>query len=360
MPLAGRSPGLQLRAITTNGVGKRFEPKPGPHVLRVRPGRALESGRRMPTSNAITIDFRLPASLDTGSQQISFTPASDTPLRTLSMAHTSAADEVLIRTVLDRPPSPLLASQLISAASVQVMDPLPWFELRAGKTREVRNPGVPRPTTRRFHLLQAAEQVVAIMGVDSNATGPVFSSSSLTTVNAAPLLRALQQLAGMERVRGGGYEPRLVQVYGVRGVTVLSVLWLHSAAGRPDLFYWPRSEVFSGRTKLQADRIYQLDELVQVAGAPPVEPQHDGAWALATALACVKAAPEKYRQYPGQTLFTDRAEVEVGFDSQQDRVVWYVFLPGSTRGGEMRLSPAPGTELQVNEAESSCAQVVRE
>jgi hypothetical protein len=354
VPIAGRSPGMQLHAITANGAGKRFEPGPGPHVVRVRPGRAMERGRRAPVSNAVTIDFRLPANFGTANQQVTFVPASDTPLRTLNMARTPAADQALIRSVLDRPPNPGLVWQLTTTASIQVMDPLPWYEMRLQKSRDVRNPGVPGLSTRRYYLLQTAEQGAAYMGVESRPTGSVLSSSILQTVNATPVLRALQQLAGMERVRGGGYEPRLVQVSGVRGTGALSVLWLHSAAGRPDLFFWPRPESFSGRTRLEADRIYLLDELIQVAGAPPVEPRHDEAWALTTALACVKAAPEKHLEYPGQTLFADRAEIQLGFDNQQDHVVWYVFLPGSLPPGEARKVHPPGTELRVNESDGSC------
>lgn len=347
VPLAARSPGLQLHAITAEGTRVRFEPKPGPHVIRVRPGPEAIGDRPAPVSNAVTISFRTPASIDIRSQSTSFVAARDTPLRELRLARGPEEDRALILSILERPPSPSRAPLLITADAVQVWDPIPYYSLRLPRRRDEPAPGMPEPSSRRIYPVLAAGQFADLLEVESSPAGLVFDAFGNLAGDSAEVFSALQQLAGMQQVRGAAYEPRIVQLMGTRALPSLRVLWLHSSSDRSDIFYWPRPPRFSGWTKVESDRIYSWDEFLKAAQALPATPQHDEAWAIAAALACTQAQPELYR---GPYL-PERAEVEIGLSDERDRIVWYVFIPSPMPPGRV-MNPAPGATLFVDETGS--------
>jgi len=355
IPLAGRSQRLQLNAITGNDPGKQLEAKPGSHVVRVRPGRAAISGRTAPISNAVTVAFRTPSDAGTLHQSVTFTPASDTPLRELRIARGSTEDRAFILSALERPPSPGTAGQLITAEALQIWDPIPGYELRMPRRRDEPEPGLPTPTSRRNYLALAAGQLAGLIGIESSASGPMLYSIGSSPVEAGPVYRALQKLAGVPQVQGADYEPRIVQILGTRAVPSLMVLWLHSSSNRPDLFYWPRPANFRGWTKLESDKVYAWAEFLQVAQVLPVAPKHDEAWAVSAAMSCARAPSNPYPN----TLLPERAVVDIGLGDQQDRIVWYVFIP-EPRDPRRIVVPQPGAALLVDEADGSCIPVMRE
>jgi len=81
VPLSGRSRSLHLHAVTASGPGRRFEPKPGAHVVRVRLGPAVVPGRQAPVSTAVTVSLRTPAQVDMREQSV------DRLVRLFSRAH---------------------------------------------------------------------------------------------------------------------------------------------------------------------------------------------------------------------------------------------------------------------------------
>jgi hypothetical protein len=354
VPLAGRSPALQLHTIASDGLGKMFEPKPGPHVVRVRTGRALDANRPAPVSNPVTVSFRTPARIDFTSQSVSFPLSPDTSLRELRFVSGPADGQALVRDVLSRPPQPSGLQELITAAALQVIEPLPYYDLTLPRRNGAADPLLPASAGQYHYIVRSGDQAVATIGLASNQGRSVLHWVGPATTSA-PLFRGLQELAAMEQIRGRNYEPRLLRITGVRGMSPALVYWLRSSSGKPDIFYRPRDPDFRGWTKVESGKTYSAEELLKRARALPVAPRHDEAWAVRAAIVCTKAAPDSY----AQPLYPERAEVDIGLSDQQDRIVWYVFIPGQDPAGG-RTKPQPGAALLVDEVDGSCKPVGRE
>jgi hypothetical protein len=351
LPLAGRSRSLQLHAVTAAGPGRQFEPRPGPHVVRIRPGRAVVENRQAPVSNAVTVSLRTPAQMDTRSQSISFTSSEDAAFRELRFVAGPADERTFIREMLARPPNPASAPQLITAASLEFLAPLPFYELVL--PRRVNAPNAPLPgTSNVYHyLVRASGETVATIGLTSHSAGSVLSWVG-PAGTSEPVFDAVRRLAGFEQVRGGGYEPRLVRVTGVRGTQPVLALWLRSSSGRPDLFYRPRDPEFRGVTKVELEKLYTTDEFLMAARTLPLTPKHDEAWAITTASACAKDIRGTF----GGPLISGQATAEVGLGDKGDRIVWYVSFP--ERMPEGVLGSHSGAAFYVDESNGACQRAI--
>lgn len=355
VPLAGRSPAMVLRAITANGPGRQFDPARGPHVVRVRPGRTLDANRPTPVSNAVTISFGTPRSAATG-QSVVFTPARDTPLRELRFAGGPANAQAIIRQVLARPPQPSSVPGVITAATLQVIDPLPYYRLLIPRRVGAPDPVLPAAPEQYHYLVSSGQRAEATIALVSHQGTTTFHWMGVVA-NSDPAFRGLQRLAAMEQVRGGNYEPRLLSITPFRGLSTMLVLWLHSSSGKPDLFYRPNDPEFHGWTKVASDRLYTRDELLQAARALPVAPRRDASWAIRATMECARNRSPEY----GGTLSPEQAVVEIDVNSRQDGILWYVFIPERLPGNQRALvKPEPGAAMQVDEADGSCKPVARE
>jgi hypothetical protein len=355
VPLAGRSRALQLFAIAASGPGQRFEPTPGGHVVRIRPGRALEATRRAPVSNAVTVSLRTPIPIDRRPQSVSFSSSRDTALQELRFASGPADGQALIRDVLARPPEPTRAPRLITSAALDVLGPLPVYELPLPRRLNAPNPPLPAMPTGHQYLVRASDQTVGTIGLASSAGGSVLNSIGSAT-SSELLFLALQRLAGAEQARAGSYEPRLVRVVGVRGSQPFLVLWLRSSLGRPDLFYRPPEVDVRGATTVEVEKVYSSEEFLTAARTLPVAPRFGEAWAITAATACAKAM-----WVPGSMsgpLIYERASVEIGLSDRADRIVWYVYFP-ERLPQDIVTSSHSGAGFLVDEADGTCRVVMQ-
>jgi hypothetical protein len=153
----------------------------------------------------------------------------------------------------------------------------------------------------------------------------------------------------MEQVRGGNYEPRLVEVNGVLGSSPIIVLWLHSTSGRPDLYYRPLLSEFGGVSKVEMEKVYAAEEFLAAARELPSVPRYNEAWAINIGSACARASwPED-----SNPLDYDQgvAEAGVGSGSAQGGVLgWYVDFAELGR----TLAVHSGIRYFVDEATGAC------
>jgi hypothetical protein len=345
LPLAGRSHALHLYAITQSGPGRQFDPTPGPHVIRIRPGRALE-GSRQPVSKAVTVTLRIPAQIDTRSQSVSFAASQDSALREFRFVSGPADGQSFIREVLTRPPTPASAPRLITSASLEIVEPLPFYELVLPRKPNAPDPSLPTTTNAYHYIVRASGQSVGTIGLISYPSGPALNWVGPATITE-PVFSALEQLVAMEQVRGGSYEPRLVRVTGVRGTLPLLAVWLRSSSGRPDLFYRVRDPDFRGPTSVELERVYNTQAFLTAARTLPLSPRHDESWAITTATACAKAEPGT-TQGP---LIYDLATAEVGLSDQGDHIVWFVYFP-------KRQAADAGAAFFVDDASGTCQRTM--
>jgi hypothetical protein len=341
LPLAGRSPALRVYSVTANGLGRPFEPTPGAHAIRVRPGRALRAPRA-PISNLVTVNFRMAVPIDNPEQVVSFPSAQGTALQVFRFARGPEDAQAFIRDMLMRPPDPSVAPLLITAATLNVVEPLPFYELALPQRLNAPNPSLPTKASQYHYLVRASDQTAATIGLVSTPQGTALNWVG-PAAGAERMFLALQALAAMEQVRGGAYEPRVARVAAVSS-TPLTTLWLHSSSGRPDLFYWPRDPDFRGVTKVERERVYTADEFLTAARTLPVAPRHDEQWAIDTARACAIATTAT----SGQRLVYGQPTVRMGVSAEADRIVWHVYFRDSSGASDAGLS------LEVDEGTGSC------
>ena len=105
---------------------------------------------------------------------------------------------------------------------------------------------------------------------------------------------------------------------------------------------------------MESDTVYAVDEFLMAARTLPVVPRHDEGWAIATAGACARAAATNRG-----ALEDERVDVEIGLSDQQDRIVWYVFIP-EREPDDRHSIPRPGAAFLIDEADGSCQALVRE
>jgi hypothetical protein len=68
-----------------------------------------------------------------------------------------------------------------------------------------------------------------------------------------------------------------------------------------------------------------VDDFFRVAREPVVTPTRDERWAIERATACARATPSQR----GPLQF-ERAVAEIGLNSANDAIVWYVYFPVAT------------------------------
>lgn len=266
VPLVAPSPTMQLHAITANGPGARFDPKPGPHTLRVRPRGVLEVGREIPVSNAITITLKPLPTSETRAQQVSF--ATSAAFGNLRFIQGPEGGQALIRQVLARPPQTVSVPVVVYSSNLQVLPPLPFYDLRLSQTTGAPVPALPAKATSLRYLVRSGDAFAARIYVDPRPDGPTFVAMGSDRSDGAPIT-ALEELAAMDAVRGGDYEPRLLQVTNEARRQSLTVIWLHSVSGKPDLFYRPRDPDFRGETLVESQKLYTTAEFLAAVQAAP-------------------------------------------------------------------------------------------
>jgi hypothetical protein len=219
-------------------------------------------------------------------------------------------------------------------------------------------PDLPTPANKFYYLLRASDDVAGFLRLESHPIGSVLSYYWWDRINADSVYSGLVRLVQSQQVRDGNYEPRLVQVTGVRGAMPVMVLWLRSSSGSPDLYYWPRDNTYRGATQLQGARVYNAADFMSAARALPSPPVHNEAWAVTIANACARAAwPEGRDQ-----LVYERASAEIGLmvasepPNAVEQMGWYVDIPES---GRTRVSSPSGMVYFVPESSGACMLLPR-
>lgn len=340
-----------LHVMSADGPGAGFVPAPGAHILRARPRRELLAGRQAPVSNPAIMVLKPFTVFEAGEQSVEFNPPDGRPLGGLRIASRPPDDRTLIRQVIARPPDPASVPLVVNSTALQVVGPLTYHELKLPYYTNAVNPPLPDAISRYRYVVNSGIEVAATIDIATGQDGLVlWSMEPASSSNMQAMFDALQFMGALERFRSGDYEPRLLQVTGERGMKPLLVMWLHSPSGKPDQFYLPRPND-AGVTKVASDRLYTRDDFLADARALPLTPQHDAAWAIATAAACAAAATSA-------ELVPDRAEVETGLGEQQDRVIWYVHIPAVRPLGAIS-SPLPAASYQVDDMDGTCRPIER-
>jgi hypothetical protein len=266
VPLVSPLATLQLHAITAMGPGPRFDPKPGVHTLRLRPRAVLGDGHRPPLSNTITITLKPLPAVETRAQQVSF--AAGSAFGSLRFIQGPEGEQALIRQALARPPQTVSVPLVVYSTSLQVLPPLPFYDLRLQQTATASDPALPTKATSLRYLVLSGDAFAAHIYVDPRPDGPAFVSMGSDSRDGRPI-SALRELAEMDVVRAGDYEPRLLQVTNEARRQALTVIWLHSSSGKPDLFYKPRDPDFRGTTTVESQKLYTTTEFLAAAQAAP-------------------------------------------------------------------------------------------
>ncbi len=346
VPLAASSETLSLYAATSDGT--RFQATPGPHVVRVRPGPSLMRGRGAPVSNAVTVYLSTPVAVNAGEHSISFVSAAETGLDEFRFASGPTDGPELIRSVFARPPDSGLTAHLLSPKMIEISEPLPFYRLTLPRSAGASDPQLPALPETYHYLVSVNGQTVSSIALAPYPTGSAVNGIGSARVSLSRL-EALQALAQMAAIRGGDYEPRLLNISGVRGTVPIEVVWLHSSRGLPDLFYrLPQAYFSRDTTSVELDRLYNIEELMVAVRALPVSAKYDERWATATAAVCAQGSQGTY----GGSLIYDGARVEIGLNDEGDGVVWYVYFSERLPDGIM--GTHSGAAFFVDEADSSC------
>jgi hypothetical protein len=316
-------------------------------------------------SNAVTVMFRTPAQRDTRTQSVTFAWARDTPLREFRFVSGPADGQAFIRKVLARPPYPSVAAGLIPPAALEIDEPIQLYQLNLTRRADPPNQSLPTPrisaswgeSQAYYYLVRSSDQLAGFIRLATHPAGSVDNSIDSPSLEPDVVFRALRQLAQIDQVRGGNYEPRLVQVIGVRAARPVWVFWLHSTLGRPDLFYRPRDVNFHGFTKVETERLYTTGEFLAIAKALPSEPRYDEQWAVGRARACATADWPAIRD----VLLYEQAVTEIGLSGQSipgpqavqdERLGWYVYFPEREDRRVMRSHT--GATFFIDETTGAC------
>ncbi len=354
-PLADLAPTLRLQPIARSGSAQYFKPTPGAHIIRVRPGNALLDGRQAPISNAVTLTFRMPVRSTAGEQSVSFTLPRNSKLRELQFAAGLADGQALVRDVLARPPDPQNAPRLFSTPVLASPGPLAYYLWTLPRQGKAADPPLPTQPGRYYYPLYAADQVIGYIAMQATPSGAAFvGMNALDHYHGLSeefrTLQGLEQLAALPQLRGRNYEPRLVQVDGTPGASTLFVFWLHASSGQRDLLFLPGNPELRGWPKLQSGKLYTTGEFLQAARALPLQPVHDEKWAIAAATVCADDQAENYEAF--RVFYPEKARVEIELSREQDRVMWYVVIPGPKPSGI--IDQDLGREWLVDDADGSC------
>jgi hypothetical protein len=206
---------------------------------------------------------------------------------------------------------------------LQLLEPIERHNLALPRRLDAPNPSLPSSPAARFEYpVVAAGEGIASVRLELNDRGEAHFLLNLSgQQDGTPLVQALSRLATMERVQTGDYEPRLLELTRYRGSApaTLTVLWLRSRSGRPDLFYHPQKANARIKTRLESERLYAADEFFKAARALVATPTRDERWAIDVATACARMAAAPTGRRP---LLFDQPTVEVGFnDAKRDRLV---------------------------------------
>jgi hypothetical protein len=331
-----------LYAVTPSGLGNRLTLSAGAHTVRVRPGASAFGSRDASgaVSNAITVtlpSFRVNDAPAMAAWSASLRAALESAFRFVNAPGNSR--EVAME-VLKQPLSYHLTGtpRLADFDDLQLLGPMERHALALPRRRDSPDPSLPSSPARQFEYPVVAAGVGArSVLLEMSARGQAHYVNESSGPADSLLVDALARLATIERVRRGGYEPRLLTVTGYRGTMPFTVLWLRSQSGEPDLLVYPGNPQapasadtatqamvarFLPKTLLQPHRLYSVREFFEAAREPVVKPTRDEAWAIERARTCARATPSQR----GPLQF-DRAVVEVGLNGTNDAIVWYVYFP---------------------------------
>jgi hypothetical protein len=286
---------------------------------------------------------------------VSFTLSQDPSLRELQFVSGPPNAEEFVRRVLARPENPSRVHALISAASLQVLKPIARYDFWVTGRNGIPVALLPTPTNGYVYVVRPPSQDAGYIYLESSPTGLVHNSFYSPEENDDQLFRTLQQLGQMEQVRGGSYEPRLVQVIGVRGASAFPVIWLHSKSGRPDIFYRERDPWNRGFSNVVGEKLYAAQEFLTAARTLPLTPRYNETWASSVASACSRAA------WPSTSnpLNYEQPAVEIGVrgpSTHEQQLGWYVHFP-ERENAQLPRSKHGGATFFVDEATGACARV---
>ena len=129
------------------------------------------------------------------------------------------------------------------------------------------------------------------------------------------------------------------------------VVWLHAENGAPDLLYQPRPSDPRVTAHLEFDRLYTVADFFKAVRQLPVQPKHDEAWARDTAAACAKQTG--VTGGGGGALRLADGSVEIGLNTTQDAIVWYVYFEEQ----DGRIVSHRGARFTVDESTGTCGRV---
>jgi hypothetical protein len=287
--------------------GARLNLTPGRHSLRVR---ALPF---QPVSNTITVEIPARAA-----RPVSPTPAAPVSnFRNFRFAAGPAGGLEVATNFLKRPPSNLAymlanSPQLADFDALEVLPAVGWYDFSLREAPQtIDNRSVPVPTsalpekTPMFaYLVRSAGQGILSIVVRVNPAGRTELWSA-SPQDASVQVRTLEQLATMEKVRSGSYEPRILRVFGRAGSTPRMNLWLRSASGNSDLYY--------------VETLYEKEEFLRLAGQNRL-PTKDAAWAIRQAFSCSGSWTTRYPLEFGKAT-------AVPFESNTATLQWRVTIP---------------------------------
>jgi hypothetical protein len=225
---------------------------------------------------------------------------------------------------------------------------LPETPQNSGGTIAAGPPPVLPPQTELYtYPVEADGQGIAVIVVHATSLG----RAELWTPNpdTNEVVRALGQLATMERIRTGNYEPRLLRVGGRAGTLPVMVLWLRSASGNTDLFYKLVNPDPRITSSLQPETLYSKEEFLKLASTRNA-PMKNAAWAIQTVTACAANA----KSDGGSPLVFDKATA-IPWEGTPGVMQWLVTIPEQSA----RSIPS-GAAFLVDETTGVCTVFLRE
>lgn len=346
--LVQRSRYLSLYALPTTATSERLVLTPGRHSIRARFRPTAFGADRNGSKPSGAVSIVVPRITLSASSAAASAPLLR-QLRAFQFPAVPSNSRSVAEEALKRPTPIALTKtpRLADYESLQLLDPIGFYDLVLPRAAGDPDPTLPVQAVQLEYLVVANGEGVGSIAVRDSQPGRLNTYSHQ---EPAPIVKALVQLAGMVPVRSGGYEPRLLRVLGYRGLSYIHVLWLHSSAGRSDLFYRYESPEQRSLSRVQVERLYTRDDFLKAGRERPLAPVHDEAWAIGIATACAQEDASGAR-----ALLFANGTAQYGVNDRGDAVVWFVYFPGR----QPQRKPS-GAAFTVDEASGKCAPVYLE